>query len=430
VNNFFKWLFPGLKVKRWILVIFFGMLLTFLSISMFLGGMFIGKIEEYIISLLIIRGPAMKIVGMIGLIIGAYLMVLGAVKTIRSIISVFIPENENQLVEIIFKNRLLQKGPRIVAIGGGSGLSTVLRGIKEYTTNITAVVTVADDGGSSGRLRKDLGILPPGDIRNCIIALADTESLLETLFQYRFNTGELDGHSFGNLFIAAMTGVLGDFEKAVKESSNVLAIRGRVIPSTLSDINLHCLYKDGEEIKGESLIPKAGKEIERIYLNPGDVPATIEVIEAIKNAEMIVIGPGSLYTSIIPNLLVKDITDGIRKSKAIKVFVVNTMTQFGETTNYKASDHIKAIEKHCGKGIFDYILINTGTGNNELLEKYKKEQSTMVDSDIDVVSKMGYRIVANNLIQRSKDLKHNPDLLAELLMRLIINRGIKRFFKL
>jgi uncharacterized cofD-like protein len=268
------------------------------------------------------------------------------------------------VVETVYRHRQRERGPKVVAIGGGTGLSTLLRGLKEHTSNITAIVTVADDGGSSGRLRRELGVLPPGDFRNCIAALAQSELLTTQLFQYRFTEGQgLDGHSFGNLFIAAMAAVTGSFESALVESSRVLAVQGRILPSTLQDVILMADLREEVEgrlnrVAGESSITKTGGTIERVYLEPVDVRPYPEAIRAILDADLIVLGPGSLYTSIMPNLLVRDILQAIRSSRARKIYVCNVATQHGETDGYSAADHVAAILRHVGAGIVDVVLAN------------------------------------------------------------------------
>src|SRR6185295_8484030 len=253
-------------------------------------------------------------------------------KIIKSVVTVLLPQRENELVNIMYQKRYLERGPRITVIGGGSGLSVLLHGLKEFTSNITAIVTVADDGGSSGRLRSQFNIPPPGDIRNCLVALADAVPLMSDLFQFRFKeSGELEGHSFGNLFILAMLKVTGDFEKAIRESSKILAIRGRVVPSTLKTVTLVAQHKDGTLTTGESNISKRASPIQRLYLKPDGCAAAEDALEAIQNADGIVLGPGSLYTSILPNLLIEDLAGALAASRAPKIYVCNVMTQPHET---------------------------------------------------------------------------------------------------
>ena len=265
-------------------------------------------------------------------------------------------------MSVLYSNRYLARGPKIVAIGGGTGLSTLLRGLKEYSGNLTAVVTVADDGGSSGRLRRELGILPPGDVRNCIAALADAEPLMTKLFQYRFSEGSgLEGHSFGNLFIVAMSGVTGSFEEAVRETSRVLAVRGNILPSTLANVTLSAHTEDEEVIHGESNITDSPSRIREVYLQPANVEANPDAVRAILNADLIVVGPGSLFTSVMPNLLVDGIRQAVQASPALKIYVCNVATQHGETDSFTVGDHFGALQRHLGGHFFDYVLANSNT---------------------------------------------------------------------
>ncbi|MCM1988439.1 gluconeogenesis factor YvcK family protein [Oceanirhabdus seepicola] len=316
-----------------------------------------------------------------------------------------------------------KKDKKVTVIGGGTGLSTLLRGLKRYTEDITAIVTVGDDGGGSGILRKDLGILPPGDIRNCILALADTEPLMEKLLQFRFNEGNLKGQNFGNLFLAAMTGISNNnFMEAIKRMSDVLAVKGMVLPVTLDNMTLSAELENGEIIKGESKIPKKVIEhksrIKRMNIEPRGARAPIEAIEAIENSDIIVIGPGSLYTSIIPNLLVQDIKEALLRANGRKVYISNIMTQQGETDNYKVSDHVRAIIKHSSPKIIDEIIANIGEINNFYIEKYEMENSEKVELDIENLS--GYNVIKENIVSFSKKYaRHDSDKLAEIIFNAV-----------
>jgi len=334
-------------------------------------------------------------------------------------VTILLPQREGELVDKVYQTRILERGPRIVVIGGGTGLSTLLHGLKEYTSNIAAIVTVADDGGSSGKLRKDFDVLPPGDIRNCLVALADAEPLMGKLFQFRFEEGsELGGHSFGNLFITAMTKVTGDFDAAIKESSKVLAIRGSVIPSTLDKVMLVAQHTDGSETTGESQIPVAMKPIKKIYLRPQGCKPTAEAVDAIRKADVIVLGPGSLYTSIMPNLLVERVSREIASSKAVKIYVCNVMTQKGETDNFKASDHLRAIVGHTVPGIANYCIVNTAKIPASLLEKYKDEYSYPVVADSENLKKMKCRVVEAHIVNTKDYVRHDPAKLAKIIIDL------------
>jgi uncharacterized cofD-like protein len=307
-------------------------------------------------------------------------------KLSHSIVSAVMPNrNGNEsIVSMIYNQRALRRGPKIVAIGGGTGLSTLLRGLKEYTTNLTAIVTVADDGGSSGRLRRELGILPPGDVRNCIAALADAEPLMTSLFQYRFSDGSgLAGHSFGNLFIVAMSGVVGNFEDAIRQTSRVLAVRGQIIPSTLANVTLCAKTDDARTIQGESSITetKAKGRIKEVFLQPDNPPAHPETVRAILEADVIVLGPGSLYTSVLPNLLVEGVRRAFVASPALKVYVCNVATQPGETDGFSLSDHVAAIEEHIGGHYLHRVVVNNNLGGT--LPNADRSQPVTVDSALE-----------------------------------------------
>lgn len=313
--------------------------------------------------------------------------------------------------------------PKVVCIGGGTGLSVILRGLKKLPIDITAIVTVADDGGSSGRLRNDLRMPPPGDIRNVLIALADTEPLLESVLQYRFENGQgLVGHTLGNLMIAAMKEITGDFTSAVKAMSRVLAVRGRVLPASEQDVTLMAKMTDGSIIAGESRIPHAGKRIERVFLNPHDAKPLPEAIEAILEADGIVVGPGSLYTSILPNLLVKDMCDAIRSSKACKIYVCNVMTQPGETDGYTASDHILAIYEHVGDRLFDVALINNEVPPIEVQDRYARSKQLMVVPDVERIQMLGCHAVVDNLLLYQSVLRHDAERISRYIFQLIRER--------
>lgn len=307
---------------------------------------------------------------------------------------------------------------RVVAIGGGTGIPVVLRGLKRRTSHITAIVTVTDDGGSSGRLRDELGILPPGDIRNCLIALAEAEPLMEQLFQHRFSRGGLAGHSVGNLLIGALAELLGDFEAAVEAAGQVLRVHGTILPSTLAEVRLRALMADGSEVSGESAITASGRHIERIFLEPPDCRPVAAAVEAVRGADLIVIGPGSLYTSVIPNLLVKEMTGALREARAARVYVSNVMTQPGETVGYNAADHLEAIEAHVGKGIIDCILVNTGSVEGVRLERYRHEGRERVDPALDQLAAMGVRPIAGDIVSGDELVRHDPARLAEVLLEI------------
>jgi uncharacterized cofD-like protein len=325
---------------------------------------------------------------------------------------------------MLHEKGIISGGPKVVAIGGGTGLSVLLRGIKRYTSNITAIVTVSDDGGGSGVIREDMGILPPGDIRNCIVSLANTEPIMEQLMQYRFKEGSLRGQSFGNLFIAAMNDICGSFDAAVREVSSVLAVTGKVLPVTLDNIVLYAELEDGTVIKGESQIPikqqAANKRIKRVFLEPSNCKPLPVALKEIQEADVIILGPGSLYTSILPNILVNNMAKAINSSTAMKIYVSNIMTQQGETIGYSLSEHIRAINDHGNKLLIDYAIANTGKIPQALLNKYKSEEASPVLIDYDIIADMGIKVLGGNFVSIEDGyLRHNFDELARQIFKLL-----------
>ena len=426
VRHWIRWFEPGLGVKRYLVVIAAGVLLVSTGVALIVDVKLLGVLELAIIRAIdvayAVTGHVLSPVmgGAALLVAGLMLIAYGLRATIRSIVDVFLPRGDPRLVELLVQQRALQRGPKIVALGGGTGLGTLLRGLKRVSTNITAVVTVFDDGGSSGRLRREQGILPPGDIRNCLVALAEAEPLLTKLFEHRFKGGDLDGHSFGNLFIASMTQVAGDLETAVKECSKVLAIRGRVLPTTLHDVTLCAEFADGGTIEGESAITKAGRTVRRVFLKPTSVPPLADVLEAIADADLMVIGPGSLYTSLLPNLLVEGVVDAIRRSRAVKVYVCNVMTQHGETGGFKASDHVRVLLEEGGRGLFDYVLVNTRRPRSTaLLARYAQERAEPVEADVAAIEALGCRAVAEDLLSEDGLVRHDARKVTSVLLRLL-----------
>ena len=312
---------------------------------------------------------------------------------------------------------------KVVTIGGGTGLSVLLRGLKKYPLEITAVVTVADDGGSSGKIRSDMNIPSPGDIRNVIAALSDVEPYLEKMFQYRFDSGEVKGHPVGNLMIAAMTDIHGDFSTAVKVMSRILNVRGTVLPTTNDIATLNAVLSDGEIIRGESSITKAGGVIDHVYITPSRVKPNEDVLKAIEEADYIIMGPGSLYTSIIPNLVISKVSEKIRESNAKKIYVCNVMTQHGETDNYTVSDHIVAINKHVEENIFDLVIANSREFDDSILSKYHKEKQEPVKIDQEKIKKLGIKLIKNNDvgIVDNNTIRHNAEKVSELIYDYIID---------
>ena len=312
---------------------------------------------------------------------------------------------------------------KVVTIGGGTGLSVLLRGLKKYPLEITAVVTVADDGGSSGKIRSDMNIPSPGDIRNVIAALSDVEPYLEKMFQYRFDSGEVKGHPVGNLMIAAMTDIHGDFSTAVKVMSRILNVRGTVLPTTNDIATLNAVLSDGEITRGESSITKAGGVIDHVYITPSRVKPNEDVLKAIEEADYIIMGPGSLYTSIIPNLVISNVSEKIRESNAKKIYVCNVMTQHGETDNYSVCDHILAINKHVEENIFDLVIANSREFDDSILSKYHKEKQEPVKIDQEKIEELGIKLIKNNDvgIVDNNTIRHNADKVSELIYDYIID---------
>jgi len=412
-----RWFEPGLGVKRWLLLMVLATALIGLGLAIILLDYYRTHPDVtwlYIVSLRALpRWARASLLGAAGLgVLGFAILGLN-----RALLAPFVRPGKS-VVEVVSEHRRRGRGPRIVAIGGGTGLSTLLRGLKAYTGNLTAIVTVADDGGSSGRLRRSLGLPPPGDLRNCLAALSDDEQLLTQLFQYRFPEGELAGHSFGNLFIAALAGVTGGFDTGLSEAGRVLAIRGRVLPSTLEDVALvadktPALDVRAVRIRGESRIPNLPGQIRNLHLEPNDAPAYPEAIQAILSAEMIVIGPGSLFTSVMPNLLVKDITKAIHASRAFKVYVCNVATQPGETETFNCGQHVAALEQHVGRGLVDVVLAN------DWLEASLPDKLSFVEPVWQGVSVPCH---TTDLADRSRPWRHDSRKLADELVAMLEER--------
>jgi uncharacterized cofD-like protein len=417
------WLVPGMGVKRWFLLILLGITMLAVGLGILLLDIYRSAPNTWwlpVISTLSLRFLARPVRALIFGGIGVGLIGFGLWELNRTLLTPLIRPGRG-LADTLRQHRQRERGPRIVAVGGGHGLATLLRGLKNQTNNITAIVTVADDGGSSGRLRREIGILPPGDIRNCLAALSDDEALLAQLFQYRFSAGEagLDGHSFGNLFISALAEITGSFEAAVAESGRVLAVRGRVLPSTLHDVRLSAdvrlPHAVGEvRVQGESQIPKSNGKVRHVWLEPNNPPAFPQAIQAILAADLIVIGPGSLYTSILPNLLVPDIAEAVRASRALKLFVCNVATERGETTGYTARDHIHTVEEHVSPGLFDIAVANS----NDSEKLPNGVEWVRVEGDLNE----DYRIYQADLVDTLYPWRHDSDKLARAVLDLFQER--------
>lgn len=414
--KFFEWLRPGIKVKRYIVPGLVGLIIISYGLSNITKDIY-----KYYLNILLA----------VFLILAGCVFVYFSVKyTVKSIISVLPKGNfriffdNEKLSALMYEKRILVKGPKIVTIGGGTGLSNLLRGLKAFSSNITAIVTVADDGGGSGVLREEMGMLPPGDIRNCILALADTEPLMERLLQYRFTEGSLKGQSFGNLFLAALNGISGNFEQAVQQMGKVLAVTGKVLPVSGNDIRISAELTDGRIIEGESNIGHHEREngcsIKRIFMQNVDVTPLPEVLQSIFEADVIIFAPGSLYTSIIPNIIVPKVSNAIKKSHAIKIYSCNIMTQPNETEEYAISDHIKAIEDHSFKGVIDYCLANDTAIPDYLREKYENQNSYAVKNDRDKVEKMGVELILGDFVSFKDDLlRHDSQKITSTIIELV-----------
>ncbi|MDO9534234.1 MAG: YvcK family protein [Bacillota bacterium] len=417
-----KWLYPGLGVKRWLLLTMAGLLLFMGSlILLWTHGSYESKVLLY---LELFKGFSLPLFMIILLVLsGLIIFFWGLQRTGNAIASVLLPHHGRRLIESLYTRHYLEKGPKIITVGGGTGSSVLLRGLKEYTSNITAVVTVTDDGGSSGRLRGEMGILPPGDLRNCLLALADTEPLMEELFQHRFHGGEgLGGHNFGNLLIVAMTEMMG-FDRAIREFSKVLAIRGTVLPVTLEQVTLQAQFCDGTWEKGETRIVKHRKPISHLSLSPSSCTVVPEVLSAIKKADAIILGPGSLYTSVLPNLLVPGVKEAIKESTAPCFYVCNIMTQPGETEGFSTSQHLEVFREHGCLDLIDAVIVNTDTGiSQELAQKYQLEGAETVEIDRSLLSRWNVGIIEAPLLERGEPARHNSRKLATLIMDKIIER--------
>jgi uncharacterized cofD-like protein len=417
-----RWFVPGLGVKRWFFILLAGITLLGVGLAIFLSEIYRTAPETWwlpALTFLSLQPLTRPVRVIIFAILGLGLVGLGIWGLNRALLEPFLRPGK-RLVDQVSDFRRRERGPRVVVIGGGHGIATVLRGMKEHTNNLTAVVSVADDGGSSGEIRRDLGILPPGDIRNCLAALSDDEALLTQLFQYRFGgeTG-LGGHSFGNLFITALADLTGSFENAVAESGRALSVHGQVLPATLHNVRLVAdvrLPQVGTEVRveGESQIPKAAGSVRRVWLEPNDASAYPPVIQAVLRADMIVIGPGSLYTSILPNVLVRDLLEAIHSSRAVKIFVTNIATQPGETERYTSSDHIHALEDLIGFELVDIIVCNSCYDG----EFEGKVQWVRVDES----EVRDRRVYFTELVDRDNLVHHDATKLAQTLMALYNER--------
>lgn len=404
------WFWVFARAQKWFIVMGLGLLVFLLSL--------IGIISRYFFDITFISIGLGIILSLAGIGVALY----GFIRGFKRVIDVVSSLTSVNIYDFLRKDVQKKRGPRIVVIGGGTGLSVLLKGLKNYSNNLTAVVTVTDDGGSSGRIR-EMGMLPPGDIRRCLVALAQTESLMDRVFEHRFTEGEgIRGHSLGNLLITALTDITGDFVGAITEVSKVLAVQGRVLPATAELVVLGATMMDETVVMGETSITSAGKPIREVFLDPPNCRAVPDALEAIREADAVVLGPGSVFTSIIPNLLVPEIGDALRSTRAIRIFVVNIMTQPGETTSFTASDHLEAVSRHLGPGHIDYVVVNDAPIDKERISRYRLEEAEPVRFDQRELSEQGVKCVRGSLLGKEDVAWHDPEALARTLMRIIYER--------
>lgn len=436
--SWIKWLWPGMNLKRWLFLFTIGAIFSAIGIALVFNYQFMGFIEELLFRMMYMAtGEYYHAISVAGgftvLLVGLAVMIYATRRIIHSVMESVLPGESSSLLERIFTQRKLNKGPAITVVGGGTGLSVLLRGMKYITNNCTAVVSTADNGGSSGRLRQELGIIPPGDLRNCLVALADTEPLMEKVMQYRFRSGTpLAGHNLGNLFIAALADAEGSMEGGLIAASEILKVRGHVVPSTLENVNLTAEMVDGTLVQGESEISLAGKRIKKMGIVPAEAKATKGAISAILGADVLILGPGSLYTSVIANLVVPEIKEAIIASEAVKIYVCNVMTQPGETDGYGALDHVQAIINHVGVQFLDYVIVNNQRVTAAQLTMYEEKGSMPVSPDIEEIERMGIKVVKSSLISDMDFVRHNPVKLAQSIISLVyrlrlFGRGVQFF---
>lgn len=411
-------LYPGIGLKRWVALLSAGVVLVALGVFILVAAVVSEDALTGVgLGALVGRGRLAAVVAGASLALGLAAMYRGLLGVVR------FARTSVPGVQRLRSEARLARGPRLVAVGGGTGLSALLGGLKHHTSNLTAVVTVADDGGSSGRLRRDLGVLPPGDIRNCLVAMADDESLMGRLFRYRFPAGGLQGHSFGNLFLTALAEVTGDFEVAVQESSNVLKVRGRVLPATLEDVVLHADLEGEGHVAGQSsIITHDGLPL-RVWLTPSQPAALPQAVEAIMSADMVVLGPGSLFTSIIPNILIPGIREALSATVAPVVYVCNVMTQPGETDGFTAADHLVALQRHGAAGLVDAILVSDTAVSERLAVAYQRTGAQPVEVDDRRLSQLGVEVVHADLAGGSDVFRHDPARLASAVISQALERS-------
>ncbi len=418
----FKWLYPGMHIKRWLVLLLLGIVFMGLGVAYLLKEVYLTwPAPEWVQHATLQFMPRWSR-GALFIAVSLGTVGLATWKLNASLLFAFVrPDTEQSMAQTIYDRRMRNRGPRVVAIGGGTGLSNLLRGLRAYTSNLTAIVTVADDGGSSGRLRKEFGVVAPGDIRQCIAALAESETLMSRLFQYRFTEGTgLEGHSFGNLFIVAMSEVTGNFEMAVHETSRVLNVTGSILPSTLEDVTLSARTREDELVHGEHNITERGTAIRELYLNPAWADAHPDAIKAILAADLIIIGPGSLYTSVLPNLLVEGVRKALHAARAPKIFVANVATQHGETDGFNVTDHLEVLERHAGGNVVDAVIANSNIVTS-LPDAWKSAPVTLNGEREGWLGNV--RLVAADVVAEENRYRHDPAKLAATLMQVYASRA-------
>ena len=421
-----KWMYIGLHIKRWLVLLVLAVAIMGLGFAYLLREAYTVFTFPHWADEATLQFLPRWVRGLLFITVASSLTLYSAWRLNRSLAAALVPgSSESDIVNLVYQRRTLARGPKIVAIGGGTGLSNLLRGLKQYTGNLTAIVTVADDGGSSGRLRRDRNVIPPGDIRNCIAALAEAEPLVTQLFQHRFEERDGDaigGHSFGNLFITAMADVTGSMERGIAETSRVLAVRGQIVPASLADVTLSARLADGGVIRGESRIPDSGAPPVEVFIEPADVPAHPQAVRAIREADMIVIGPGSLYTSILPNLLVPEIGKALFESDGHRIYISNVATQAGETDGYTAADHLAALQRHLGRpDVAQMVLANSNLPSEPLPEEWRSTPVT-APGDADYG---GARLVLLDVVDHERRYRHDGERLASAVMRLYYERDLR-----
>ena len=417
-HSVLKWFYPGMHIKRWLVLLLFGICLMGLGIAYVLKEAYLQTDLPGVFYYLTLQFIPRWGRGLLFMFLSLTTVGIATWKLNESLLYAFVRPNQRDgnMAQAIYNKRFLSRGPKIVAIGGGTGLSTLLRGLKGYSSNLTAIVTVADDGGSTGRLRQEFGVVAPGDIRQCIAALAEAEPLMSKLFQYRFTEGTgLEGHSFGNLFLVAMSEVTGNFETAIHEASRVLNVRGSILPSTLEDVTLSARTHENEMVHGEHNITERGSAIRELFINPAGAEAHPDAVRAILDADLVVIGPGSLYTSVLPNLLVGGIQKALMASEARRIFVCNVATQQGETDGFTVADHLEALERHAGDGVIHAVVANNNIAH--ALPEAWHSSAVPVNRD-GMAAFPGVRLVLADVVAEENRYRHDPEKLAAMVMRM------------